>query len=217
MQQNITNCVLCCPLFAVAYDLFGNSCFEFYLPSTHQELNSELAFVLHAGGRREIRLQVCVRPRGTLLHGVPGQPTASTEDWRGAADQRGGHGAAVPLWREHGLRPGGALLSTTPLQRRICLLTKQTHTHTHTHIHPDTPFSSYTWDLCHLIQLALRERERDWHTHQTELPLCVTPITRSCLTSLVGPTTLAPCSRMQSALYRLERHQVDLLLVTFVQ
>lgn len=52
---------------------------------------------LRPGRRREIRLQVRVRPRGLVLDGVSRQSAAGAEDGHGAADQRGGHGAAVTL------------------------------------------------------------------------------------------------------------------------
>lgn len=76
-----------------------------------------------AGGWWEIRVQVCVRSRGLVLHGVPRQSAAGAEDGHGAADQRGGHGAVVALWRKHGLRPGWALLPAPPVQRGLRLLT----------------------------------------------------------------------------------------------
>lgn len=50
-----------------------------------------------AGRRREIRVQVCVRPRGLVLHGLSRQSAARAEDGHGTADQRGGHSAAVTL------------------------------------------------------------------------------------------------------------------------
>lgn len=108
---------------------------------------------LRPGGGREIRLQVCVRPRGAVLDGVPRQSAAGAEDGHGAADQRGGHGAAVALRREHGLRPGGALLSAAPLQRRLRLLTSTTHTHTHTtHALPrPLPPPRHTPETCHVL------------------------------------------------------------------
>lgn len=64
-----------------------------------------------------------MRPRGLVLHGVSRQSAAGAEDGHGASDQRGGHGAAVALRREHGLRPGGGVLPAPPLQRGLRLLT----------------------------------------------------------------------------------------------
>lgn len=88
---------------------------------------------LSPGGRREICLQVRVWPRGLVLHGVSWQSAAGAENWHGAADQRGGHGAAVALWRKHGIRTGGTLLPAAPLQRGLRLLTSAPQ---NPHLHP---------------------------------------------------------------------------------
>lgn len=81
-----------------------------------------LSSMLSPGGRREIRLQICVRSRGPLLHGLPRQPAPTAQDGHGAPRQRGGHGAPVPLRREHGLHARGGLLQPPPLQRRLRVL-----------------------------------------------------------------------------------------------
>uniref|UniRef100_A0A3B3DWU7 ETS domain-containing protein n=1 Tax=Oryzias melastigma TaxID=30732 RepID=A0A3B3DWU7_ORYME len=38
-----------------------------------------------SGGRGEVRVQVCVRPRGSVLHGLPRQPEAEPEGGPGRA------------------------------------------------------------------------------------------------------------------------------------
>lgn len=113
--------------------------------STSNREKKTLVFFYRPGCRGEIRLQVRVRPRGLVLDGVPRQPAAGAEDRHGASDQRGGHCAAVALWRKHGVRSGGVLLPAAPLQRRLRLLA--THTLS---LRRAAPPPLYTWD-CHVL------------------------------------------------------------------
>lgn len=80
------------------------------------------------GGWWEVRVQVCVWSRGTLLHGLPGQPEAQPE---GRSRQSAGagrrHCAPHSLWRKRSLPAGrrGAVCGRLALPRRLQLLTSE--------------------------------------------------------------------------------------------
>lgn len=60
-----------------------------------------------SGGRGALRVQVRLRSRGPLLHGLPGQPEAQPEGWPRQPPRPGGrHGAPHPLRRIHSICAG---------------------------------------------------------------------------------------------------------------
>lgn len=144
---------------------------------------------LSPGGRREICLQVRVWPRGLVLHGVSWQSAAGAENWHGAADQRGGHGAAVALWRKHGIRTGGTLLPAAPLQRGLRLLTSAPQ---NPHLHPTLlpPASIRTHETV-VSSNSQPLGELDWtHTCSgASLPLCLKQNTYTSFCSCLSDRT----------------------------
>lgn len=165
---------------------------------------------LSPGGRREICLQVRVWPRGLVLHGVSWQSAAGAENWHGAADQRGGHGAAVALWRKHGIRTGGTLLPAAPLQRGLRLLTSAPQ---NPHLHPTLlPAASIRTHETVMSSNSQPLGELDWtHTCSgASLPLCLKHVHVLLLLSFW------PHSKMESALYGPEWHDVSLPGASYV-
>lgn len=92
-----------------------------FFPS-HLKYILTIWFSASQGGRWKIRVQVRLRPRGLVLHGLPRQSAARAEDRPGASDQRGRHRTAVALRWEHGVRSRRRLLQPPPLQRGLRLL-----------------------------------------------------------------------------------------------